>query len=153
MNESPDQILNSYSLAEAIIEFFNEDSQYDNDYLLLRINLLRSVFGLESGSDNENARIFDELLFGYGQLPTLRILPFDGALEIPSSIDSDAHMTIGKQFKNEIDLIKENFRKVQASYITHLVIHSIDIKNRNNTVRLAELINNGLPVTPVIDTE
>lgn len=144
-NEDSKKILDSYALIEAIHEFFDPTTDHDFDYLEKRISLLRETYNLGKNSSNENSKIIDELLSGMGQLPSLRILPFDGALEVPDTLDSEAHLEIYKQQASKIDEIQESFHKIQRAYITYIVIHAIEGRLRGKTVTLGELIAAGLP--------
>jgi len=144
-NEDPTKVLNSYSLIEAIHEYFSPTIGHEWDYLNLRINLLRNVFELGRDSENPNAEVIEQLLNGYGKLSSLQILPFEGALEVPNSIDTEAHRVIGKQYDKEIQQIRKNFWEIQNAYVTYLVIQGVAPHCRTKTVTVGELIAAGLP--------
>jgi hypothetical protein len=152
-NEPSNKVLDLNSLIEVIHEFFDPTFPHDSEYLRIRINLLRNLFDIGSGSNNPNSRVIDELLDGYGEIKKVRVLPFEGALEVPDSIDTEAHFRIEKQFKKELKQIRDNAYVVQRAYITYLIQHSISKPRlRSKTVTLAELISQGLPKTdPGID--
>ena len=152
-NEPPNKVLDLNSLIEVIHEFFDPTFPHDSDYLRIRINLLRDLFGIGSDSNSPNSRVIDELLDGYGEIKNVRVLPFEGALEVPDSIDTEAHFQIEKQFKKELKQIRDNAYKIQRAYITYVIQHSISKPRlRSKTVTLAELISQGLPKTdPGID--
>jgi predicted RND superfamily exporter protein len=147
-NEPSNKVLDLNSLIEVIHEFFDPTFPHDSEYLRIRINLLRNLFDIGSGSNNPNSRVIDELLDGYGEIKKVRVLPFEGALEVPDSIDTEAHFRIEKQFKKELKQIRDNAYVVQRAYITYLIQHSISKPRlRSKTVTLAELISQGLPKT------
>lgn len=144
-NEEPTKVLNSYSLIEAIHEYFDPTAQHDSDYLQMRIKLLREVFDLGENSKNINAGAITELLSGYGRIHPIKILPFEGALEVPNSIDTEAHIEIEKQFETELSEIRNRIYEIQRAYITYIIIHAIDGSLRSKSVTLSELIAVGLP--------
>ena len=144
-NEETSKILDAYALIEAIHEYFDPTSDHDSDYLNKRITLLRETYNLGENSSNENYKVLDQLLSGYGQLRSLQLLPFEGALEVPNTLDTEAHTQIYKQFASEIDQIRKSVREVQRAYITYIVIHAIEGRLRSKTTTLAELIARGLP--------
>ena len=139
------KVLDIYALVEAIHECFDPTSNHDSDYLAKRILLLREVFNLGQNSENENSKVVDELLTGYAKLPSLRLLPFDGALEVPDTLDTEAHAEIYKQYGTKIDLIRSSAREVQRAYIAYLITHAVEGRLRSKNVTLAELIEKGLP--------
>lgn len=144
-NEKPTKVLDIHALIEAIHEYFDPTSNHDSDYLEKRILLLREIFNLGHNSENENAKVLDELLSGYAKLPSLRLLPFEGALEVPNTLDTEAHTEIYKQYEDKIDLIRSSAREVQRAYITYLITHAVEGRLRSKSVTLAELIEMGLP--------
>lgn len=144
-NEEPTKVLNSYSLIEAIHEYFDPTTQHDSEYLQMRIKLLREVFDLGENSKNINAKAITELLTGYGRIRPISILPFEGALEVPNSIDTEAHIEIEKQFKSELSDIRYGTYKIQRAYISYIIIHAIEGRLRSKSVTLADLITAGLP--------
>ena len=74
-------------------------------------------------------------------------------MEVPDSIDTEAHFQIEKQFKKELKQIRDNTYVVQRAYITYLIQYSINNPRlRSKTFTLADLISQGLPNTdPGID--
>jgi hypothetical protein len=144
-SENPGKILDSYSLIEAIHELLDPTSEHNSDYLIKRINLLREIFDIGEYSSNINSRTIDQLISGYGQIKPLNILPFENALEVPDSIDTEAHAIIEKQFNSDLGYIRKKVYEIQRAYITYIIIHSIDGKFRSKTVKLSELISAGLP--------
>ena len=144
-NEDPAKVLDSYSLIEAIHELFEPTCEHDRDYLLLRINLLRNFFEIEESSINSHSQTINQLITGYGQIKPLRILPFEGALEVPDSLDTEAHVEIKKQFDVDLDSIRKKTYEIQRAYITYIILHSINGRLRSRTIKLGELISLGLP--------
>lgn len=144
-NEDSSKILDVYALIEAIHEYFEPTSDHDLDYLSKRISLLRSIFNLEQNSTNANANVIDRLLSGYGQLQPLQVLPFDGAIEVPKALDTEAHTKVYKQFASRIDEIRASVREIHRAYITYIIIHAVEVKHRHKTTTLEELIARGLP--------
>jgi hypothetical protein len=144
-NEEPTKVLNSYSLIEAIHEYFDPTENHDSEYLQMRIKLLREVFDLGEDSKNINAETITKLLTGYGRICPISILPFEGALEVPNSIDTEAHIEIEKQFKSELSDIRNGAYKIQRAYITYIIIHAIEGRLRSKSVTLSDLIASGLP--------
>jgi len=144
-NEEPTKALNSYSLIEAIHEYFDPTENHDSQYLQMRIELLREVFDLGENSKNINAVTITKLLSGYGQIHPVRILPFEGALEVPNSIDTESHIEIEKQFKKELSDIRKKAYEIQRAYITYIVLHAIEGRLRSKSVTLSDLIAAGLP--------
>jgi len=144
-NEDSHKILDIHALIEAIHEYFDPTSDHNSDYLDKRISLLRETFNLDGNSSNENYKVVDELLSGFGQLPSLKVLPFEGALEVPNTLDTEAHIEINKQYETRIDQIRVSVREVQRAYITYLIIHAVESRLRSKRVTLAELIAIGLP--------
>lgn len=145
-NESPNKILNSYSLIEAIHEMFDPTDDHDGEYLAMRVELLREVFDLGEDSSNEHARVISRLIDSW-QVKPISLLPFEGALEVPDSIDFEAHVEVEKQFHSDIEEIQKKAYAIQRAYITYIVLHSIPGRLRAKTVTLGELISMGLPQT------
>lgn len=144
-SESPNKILNYHSLIEAIHEYFDPTADHDFEYLTMRINLLRKAFGIDNESLGLEFKAIDELLMGFGEIVPVSVLPFEGALELPESIDTEAHIFIEKNFRTELNEIKERAYEIQRAYITYIIQHSITPGLRSKTVTLAELISSGLP--------
>ena len=144
-NEELNKVLDIHALIEAIHEYFDPTSDHDLDYLEKRILLLREAFNLGENSSNENSKVVTELLTGFGQLPTLRLLPFDGALEVPNTLDSEAHVEINKQYGSRINQIRESVREIQRAYITYVIIHAVDGRLRSKEITLGQLVAEGLP--------
>lgn len=144
-NEEPTKVLNSYSLIEAIHEDFDPTTRHDSDYLDMRIDLLREVFEIGPNSTNNHAKVITQLLSGYGKIKRVRILPFEGALEVPNSIDTEAHIEIEKQFKKELSDLRKRAYEIQRAYITYIVLHAIEERLQSKSVTLSDLIALGLP--------
>jgi hypothetical protein len=145
-NELPNKVLDLNSLIEAIHEYFDPTYPHDSEYLRIRINLLRDFFGIGSDSINSNSQVIDTLLEGYGEIKSVQVLPFEGASEVPDSIDTEAHVHIAKQFKKELKQIRDNAYKIQRAYIAYVIQHSISSpKLKSKTITLSELISLGLP--------
>ena len=144
-SESPDKVLDYHSLIEAIHEYFDPTFGHDTEYLRIRISLLRELFGIGSDSINPNSQVIHRLIEGYGSITPVRVLPFEGASEVPDSIDTEAHLHIEKQFKKELKKLRDNAYEIQRTYITYIIQHSITPGLRSKTVTLAELISAGLP--------
>jgi len=144
-NEEPTKVLNSYSLIEAIHEDFDPTTRHDSDYLDMRIDLLREVFEIGPNSTNNHAKVITQLLSGYCQIKRVEILPFEGALEVPNSIDTEAHIEIEKQFEKELSDIRKKAYEIQRAYITYIVLHAIEARLRSKSVTLSDLIAAGLP--------
>jgi len=144
-DEDPEKILNSYSLIEVIHELIDPTGPHDFDYLRLRIDLLREVFNLGHDSTNENARVIDSLLTGNGKFKPMTLLPFEGAWEVPDSIDTDAHIAIEKQFSADLKEMRAKAYAIQRAYITYIILHAIEGNLRSKTVTLYDLISAGLP--------
>ena len=144
-NENSNKILDSYSLIEAIHEYLSPTAPHDSEYLMMRINMLRDVFEIGLNSKNSNTNAINELISGYGQVNPVKILPFEGALEVPSSIDTEAHNEIQKQFEESFQEIREKTYTIHRAYITYIIIHAIEGKLRSKTVTLSHLIAAGLP--------
>lgn len=144
-NEDFHKVLDIFALIEAIHEYFDPTSDHDSDYLNERISLLRKTFNLDENSSNENRKVVDELLSGFGRLPYFKVLPLEGALEVPNTLDTEAHIEISKQYKTRIDEIRASVREVQRAYITYIIIHAVESRLRSKSVTLAELIAIGLP--------
>jgi hypothetical protein len=144
-NENPNKILNSYSLIEAIHEHLDPTAPHDTEYLSMRINLLRDVFEIGLDSNNANAIAITQLVSGYGQVKPIRVLPFEGAWEVPDSIDTEAHFKIEKQFEESLSEIRKRTYEIQRAYITYVIIHAVDGRLRAKTVYLSDLIAAGLP--------
>lgn len=144
-NEEPTKVLDIHALVEAIHEFFDPTSSHDSDYLAKRITLLREVFNLSTSSSNMNSKVIDDLLSGYAKLPSVRLLPFEDALEVPDSLDTEAHTAIYKKYYDQINHIRSSSREVQRAYITYLITHAVEGRLRSKSVTLAELIQFGLP--------
>jgi|GEM_PF-7086000 len=143
-SESADKVLDYHSLIEAIHEYFDPTTDHDFEYLELRINLLRKVFGIDSKSIDQDFRAIDQLLMGFGKIVPVSVLPFEGALELPQSIDTEAHIFIEKKFHTQLREIKEIAYEIQRAYITYIIQHSINPRLRSKTVTLRELISSGL---------
>ena len=146
-NEDPGKILNSHSLIDAIHEKFDPTTSHDPDYLQLRIALLRDTFDLNQNSNNEHIDAIDNLLAGYGRITPVTVLPFEGALEAPDNIETEAHKKIEEQFKGEIKEIRRNGRAIHREYITYIILHAIEPRLRSKTVTLSELQAAGLPLS------
>jgi hypothetical protein len=144
-NEELSKVLDIHSLIEAIHEYFDPTSDHDLDYLEKRISLLREAFNLGENSSNENSKVVTQLLTGFGQLPSLKVLPFEGALEVPNSLDTEAHLAINKQYGTSINQIRASIREIQRSYITYIIIHAVEGRLRSKKITLAQLISDGLP--------
>lgn len=145
VNEEPTKTLGIHDLIEAIHEYFDPTSDHDSDYVKKRILLLRETFNLGKASRNENVKVIDELLSGIGELPSLRLLPFEGALEVPNTLDTEAHIVINKQYETRINQVRASVREVQRAYITYIIIHAVESRLRSKTTTLAQLIAEGLP--------
>ena len=152
-NEPPSKVLDLNSLIEAIHEYFDPTYPHDSEYLRIRINLLRNFFGIGSDSINSNSQVIDRLLEGYGEIKSVQVLPFEGASEVPDSIDTEAHVHIAKKFEKELKQIRDKAYTIQRAYIIYLIQHSIGSpKLTSKTVTLSELISQGLPkADPGID--
>ena len=144
-NEELSKVLNIHALIEAIHEYFDPTSDHDLDYLEKRILLLREAFNLGENSSNENSKVVTQLLSGFGQLPSLRVLPFEGALEVPNSLDTEAHVEINKQYGTKINQIRESVREIQRAYITYVILHSVEGRLRSKEITLGQLVAEGLP--------
>ena len=144
-NEELSKVLNIHALIEAIHEYFDPTSDHDLDYLEKRILLLREAFNLGENSSNENSKVVTQLLSGFGQLPSLRVLPFEGALEVPNSLDTEAHVEINKQYGTKINQIRESVREIQRAYITYVILHSVEGRLRSKEITLGHLVAEGLP--------
>jgi hypothetical protein len=144
-NEELNKVLDIYALIEAIHEYFDPTSDHDLDYLEKRILLLREAFNLGENSSNENSKVVTELLSGFGQIPSLRLLPFDGALEVPKTLDSEAHVEVNKQYGTRINQIRLSVREIQRAYITYVIIHAVEARLRSKKISLEQLIAEGLP--------
>jgi hypothetical protein len=147
VNENTDKLLDASSLVEAIHEYLVPTQNNDQEYLLERINLLRDFFEIGTDSENENAIVLDNLLFGYGKINDVQVLPFDGALEIPDSVDSEAHLKISKQFEGKIQDIKSAIHQIHRAYISYIIMKSISSEMSNKQIPLHDLIKHGLPIT------
>jgi len=144
-NEDPSKVLDSHSLIEAIHEQFDATTSHDRKYLRLRIDLLRDVFNLGDTSNNKHVAVIDRLLTGFGRIKRIHLLPFEGAMEVPDSIDTEAHGKIDEQFSAEIKDIRSKAYEIQRAYITYIVLHAIEPKLQSKTVTLSELHSAGLP--------
>ncbi len=144
-NEESSKILDIHDLIEAIHEFFDPTSEHDSDYLEKRIFLLRQTFNLGENSSNENCMVIGQMLSGIGQLPSLRVLPFEGALELPDTLETKAHIEINNQYGSRIVQIRESVREIHRAYITHIVTHAVESGLLSRTTTLAQLIAEGLP--------
>jgi hypothetical protein len=83
-----------------------------------------------------------EIFEKYGEIKSVQVLPFEGASEVPDSIDTEAHVHIAKQFKKELKQIRDKAYAIQRAYITYLIEHSISSpKLTSKTVTLSELIS------------
>jgi hypothetical protein len=145
-NESPNKILDSYSLIEAIHEMSDPTDDHDGEYLAKRVELLRDVFDLGEHSSNEHARVISRLIDSW-KIEPISLLPFEGALEVPDTIDFEAHVEVEKQFHLDIEEIRKKAYAIQRAYITYIVLHAIPGRLRAKTVTLADLISMGLPPT------
>lgn len=145
-NESPNKILDSYSLIEAIHEMSDPTDDHDGEYLAKRVELLRDVFDLGEQSSNEHARVISRLIDSW-KIEPISLLPFEGALEVPDTIDFEAHFEVEKQFHLDIEEIRKKAYAIQRAYITYIVLHAIPGRLRAKTVTLADLISLGLPPT------
>lgn len=144
-NEESSKVLDINALIEAIHECFDPTSEHDYEYLEKRIALLRKKFNLDENSTNENSIVVDRLLSGFGQLPAFKVLPFEGALELPDTLDSKAHFEIIKQYGSALEEIRASAREIQRAYITYIIIHAVESGLISRTTTLAELIAEGLP--------
>jgi hypothetical protein len=146
-NEDSNKLLSINSLIESIHEYFDPTYDHDLDYLKARIRLLCSFFEINEGSEdvNPNSVAISRLLKGYGELPSVRVLPFDGALEVPSGLDTSAHIEISNKLEEKISLIKSNIYEVQHAYLACLVTNSVPPHLREKTISLSTLIELGLP--------
>ena len=144
-NEDSSKVLDIYALIEAIHEYSEPTSDHDTEYLNKRIFLLRGIFNIEQNSTNENANVIDQLLSGYGQLQPLQVLPFDGASEVPNTLDTEANTEVSKQFASSINQLRASVREIHRAYITYIIIHAVEGRLRSKTTTLAELIAKGLP--------
>ncbi len=145
VNEESSKILDIYSLIEAIHEYFDPTSEHDSEYLEKRIFLLRETFNLGENSSNENSMVVNQLLSGFGQLPSYQVLPFEDALELPDTLDTKAHIEISKKYGIRLDEIRVSVREIQRAYITYIIIHAVEPGLSSRTTTLAQLIANGLP--------
>jgi len=151
-NESPNKKLNIHSLVEAIVEQSNRQSSHDWEYLSLRIKLLCEFFGIPSKDDWPNE--LDLLINGCGKLPSVEILPLEGALEVPSGVIFESLDTVLGTYENEIHSIRAQIRKIQSEYVTLVLMAIVPEEKIQNQLRLSDLINAGLPVSdPGIDYE
>lgn len=67
-------------------------------------------------------------------------------MEVPDSIDTEAHLHIEKQFKKELKTLRDNAYEIQRAYIAYVIQHSISSpKLKSKTITLSELISLGLP--------
>ena len=144
-NEDPSKILNSNSLVEAIHELFDPSTSHDQDYLQMRISLLRDAFNLQKNSTNVHSEVVERLLVGFGQIRPVALLPFEGAMEVPDSIDTEAHMEIERKFHVEVAQIRRNGYLIQRAYITYIILHAIEPRLQAKNVALSELHAAGLP--------
>ena len=145
-NERPNKILDSYSLIEVIHEMSDPTDDHDGEYLAKRVELLRDVFDLGEQSSNEHARVISRLIDSC-KIEPISLLPFEGALEVPDTIDFEAHVEVEKQFHLDIEEIRKKAYAIQRAYITYIVLHAIPGRLRAKTVTLADLISLGLPST------
>ena len=145
-NELPNKVLDLNSLIEAIHEYFDPTFGHDTEYLRIRISLLRDLFGIGSDSINPNSQVIHRLIEGYGSITPVRVLPFEGASEVPDSIDTEAHLHMEKQFKKDLKKLRDNAYEIQRAYITYIIQHSISSPElKSKTITLSELISLGLP--------
>lgn len=144
-NEPLDKELDSESLVEAIHEYLEPKYSHNEEYLLLRINILRRFYNLTEVRNNENVRAIDALLNGYGKVQELQVLPFDGAMELPNTIDTQAHQVISNRFSEEIDHIRHKTYEIHRAYIRFIVIESIEPSLKDKKIKLEDLIRVGLP--------
>lgn len=144
-NEESSKILDIYALIEAVHEYFDPASEHDSEYLEKRIFLLRKTFNLGENSSNQNSIVVDQLLSGFGQLPSIKVLPFENALELPDTLDTKAHIEIGEQYISMLDQIRVSVREIQRAYITHIITHAVENDLSSRTTTLAQLISEGLP--------
>lgn len=143
--ENPNKQLNIDSLIESIHEYFDPRSDHDNSYLLLRIKLLCEFFEIGESSANQNSEVITRLLKGAGSLTPLNILPFDGAIEVPTGIDTSAHIEIHNKLADIISQTKANFYEIQHAYLVSVITNSVQPHLRENKIPLSELIELGLP--------
>ena len=143
--EDPSKLLNIYSLIESIHEYFDPSCDHDESYLLTRIKLLRRFFEIGEGSANQNSEAITRLLNGAGSLRSINILPFDGAIEVPSGLDTSSHIEIHNKMGDLISQTKRNFYEIQHAYLVCLVTNSVQPHLREKTIPLSELIEDGLP--------
>lgn len=145
-NEDLSKLLSIDSLIESIHEYFDPTFDHDVNYLKARIRLLCSFFEISEGYEdvNPNSVAIGRLLNGYGELPTVRVLPFDGALEVPSGLDTSAHIEISNKLEEKISLIKRNSYEVQRAYLVSLVTNSVQPHLRERTIQLSDLVEMGL---------
>ena len=118
-NESLDKELDSDSLVEAIHEYLEPRNSHNDEYLLKRIQILREFFNLLDINKNENVLTIDALLHGYGEIQDLKLLPFDDALELPSTIDTLAHQSISDQYREQIQDIRDKSYEIHREYINY----------------------------------
>ena len=149
-DESPSKELDVHSLVEVIMEYFNDESQYDSDYLDLRINLLRDHFGIPKS--DEFPSVIDELLGGLMQFVSIVILPLDGAIEVPNGLIFEATDQVNSNNAENIKLIHELIFKIRSEYVKYLVLGSVLPTLQQKTLKLSQLISEGLPESaPDID--
>jgi hypothetical protein len=144
-NEESSKVLGIEALIEAIHEYFDPTSEHDFDYLEKRIFLLRKTFNLGENSTNEKSMVVDRLLSGFGQLPAFKVLPFEGALELPDSLDTEAHIEISKQYGSRLDKIRKSARELRRAYIAFIITHAVESGLSSRTTTLVQLIAEGLP--------
>ena len=144
-NEDLEKNLDIHSLAETICEYFFNSEYHDEEYLLSRIKVLRNFFGIGSEENSESSRAVDALLSGYGKMPALQILPLDGALEVPSSLEGETHQEISRQYETEISNAVSTIRKIQKNYIITLITHAVPGRMRAKSISLKSAIVLGLP--------
>lgn len=149
-NESPSKVLGLSALVEAIHEFLDPSVEHDTDYLTQRIKLLRDVFCIGADSENSNAGVIDNLLFGYGQVSPVKILPFEGASEVPDTLDTKAHIEITEAFESELSKVRELSYQIQHAYIAFVVGGAVSKELQTKTVLLSQLISQGLPESELI---
>jgi hypothetical protein len=146
-NEDSKKLLSIDSLIESIHEYFDPTCDHDFDYLKSRIRLLCNFFEISEDYEevNPNSIAISRLLEGYGELPSIRVLPFDGAFEVPNGLDTSTHIEISNKMAEKISLIKSSIYEVQHAYLAHLVTNSVQPHLREKTIPLSHLIELGLP--------
>lgn len=143
--EDMSKVLDLDSLIEAIHEYFAPTTEHDFEYLQKRIELLRATFNLATPANSEGAKVVERLLSGYGQLPSLQILPLESALEVPESIEIEVVDDINQRFEADLDQIKEIYRRVQREYLRCIITRVVEDNYRLKKIQLSEVVARGLP--------